>query len=194
MAFTASLRQSAQCPPGQHGIDSHPFCREPLSNVVKVQPSPIFVRKSGSKLFVQYPTPPTPAWTPRAAVAYDSHHVRTAARLRQRLALPPLQLRALPPRECDEKERRPLRDRLLRLQPMLGDVLEPQSVQCLGSCESEHRNAADRHAPAKTRGAGRATISSRTLKLVAESPVSPDDRSRGTPRDDVMGGTLPKDS
>lgn len=75
-----------------------------------------------------------------------SRHGHARSRIEQRMALPNLRIRALLPRERHEKERQPVRDAILCLQPVQRHVSEPYSVQCIQHRGSQHRVPADRYA------------------------------------------------
>jgi hypothetical protein len=58
-----------------------------------------------------------------------SRHGHTRSRIDQRMALPNLRIRALSSRQRNEKEREPVRNAILCLQPVQRHVPEPDSIQ-----------------------------------------------------------------
>ena len=75
-----------------------------------------------------------------------SSHGHARSRFEQRMALPHLRIRALSPRERNEKERQQVRNAILCLQPMQRHVSKPDSVQCIQHRSAQHRVPADRYA------------------------------------------------
>jgi len=83
--------------------------------------------------------------SPEAGSLRSSHrHARS--RFKQRMALPHLRIRALPPRQRNEKEWQPVRNAVLCLQPMQRHVPKSDSVQCIQHRSAQHRVPADRYA------------------------------------------------
>lgn len=78
-----------------------------------------------------------------------SHHGHARSRLKQRVALPSLCIRPISPRQRDEKERQPVRDPVLCLQPVQCHVPKPDSVQCLQYGSPQRRAPSNRDAIAR---------------------------------------------
>ena len=80
------------------------------------------------------------------AESLRSRHGHSHSGIDQRMALPNLRIRALSPRQRHEKERQPVRDAILCLQPVQRHVSEPDSVQCIQHRSAERRVPTNRDA------------------------------------------------